>query len=117
MGDVPFGLLAYHLLSEIVVCEKAAVVVRYTNDYLYCFVWSSYSYMEHIVSKWDEMGVLKRVLEKKLIFIETKVKCMIKFGGFHGIFFMRGCYVLHPSLFLSLLINWTIGGEFDKECW
>lgn len=26
-----------------------------------------------IVSKWDELGVLKRVLEKKLIFIETKV--------------------------------------------
>lgn len=34
----------------------------------------SYSYMEHIVSKWDELGVLKRVLEKKLIFIETKVR-------------------------------------------
>lgn len=33
----------------------------------------SYSYMEMIVSKWDELGVLKRVLEKKLIFIETKV--------------------------------------------
>lgn len=73
----------------------------------YCFVWSSYSYMEHIVSKWDEMGVLKRVLEKKLIFIETKVKCMIRVGGFHGIFLMRGCYVFHPSLFMSLYQTWT----------
>lgn len=37
------------------------------------FLILSYSYMEMIVSKWDELGVLKRVLEKKLIFIETKV--------------------------------------------
>lgn len=33
--------------------------------------------MEMIVSKWDELGVLKRVLEKKLIFIETKVTALL----------------------------------------
>lgn len=46
--------------------SRGVKLVVKTND-------NSYSYMEHIVSKWDELGVLKRVLEKKLIFIETKV--------------------------------------------
>jgi len=33
---------------------------------------TSYAYMEDIVSQWDTMGVLKDVLSHKLIFIETK---------------------------------------------
>lgn len=61
-----------------------------------CFVWSSYSYMEHIVSKWDEMGVLKRVLEKKLIFIETKVNVLSSLG-FPWYFFNAGV-LCFPSL-------------------
>lgn len=33
---------------------------------------TSYRYMEHIVLKWDEMDILSRVKENKLIYIETK---------------------------------------------
>ncbi len=33
---------------------------------------TSYRYMEHIVLKWDEMGILQKVKENKLIYIETK---------------------------------------------
>jgi hypothetical protein len=33
----------------------------------------SYSYMDHIVSRWHDMGVLQEVMKHKLIFIETQV--------------------------------------------
>lgn len=32
----------------------------------------SYLYMESIIMKWDEMGVLQRILENKLLLIETR---------------------------------------------
>ena len=40
-------------------------------DGMVCF-FTSYKYMEHVVVKWNEMGILQKVLENKLIFIETK---------------------------------------------
>ena len=40
-------------------------------DGIVCF-FTSYKYMEHIIIKWDEMGILQKVRENKLIFIETK---------------------------------------------
>lgn len=92
--------------------EKAAFFPRYTNDSIticrHCLVWGSYSYMEHIVSKWDEMGVLKRVLEKKLIFIETKV---IKSLGFPMYFFNAGVLCFPP---LPIYVDWLIGGLLMK---
>lgn len=36
-----------------------------------CF-FTSYKYMEEIVTAWDEMKILEKVLDHKLIFIETK---------------------------------------------
>ena len=39
-------------------------------DGMVCF-FTSYKYMEHILIKWSEMGVLSQILENKLIFIET----------------------------------------------
>ena len=40
-------------------------------DGIVCF-FTSYKYMEHIIIKWDEMGILQKVRESKLIYIETK---------------------------------------------
>ena len=40
-------------------------------DGMVCF-FTSYKYMEHVILKWNEMGILQKVLENKLIFIETK---------------------------------------------
>lgn len=33
---------------------------------------TAYAFMESIVAKWNEMGILKELLQHKLIFIETK---------------------------------------------
>jgi DNA excision repair protein ERCC-2 len=40
-------------------------------DGIVCF-FTSYRYMEHIIIKWDEMKLLERIRENKLIYIETK---------------------------------------------
>lgn len=32
----------------------------------------SYRYMENIICRWDEMGIMQKILENKLIYIETK---------------------------------------------
>jgi len=40
-------------------------------DGIVCF-FTSYKYMEHIIIKWDEMGILPKIGENKLIYIETK---------------------------------------------
>ncbi|KAG2991387.1 hypothetical protein JG687_00015490 [Phytophthora cactorum] len=42
-----------------------------TPDGMVCF-FPSYLYMEKIIGQWDSLGVLKRVLSSKLLFIETK---------------------------------------------
>lgn len=42
-----------------------------TPDGMVCF-FPSYMYMEKIIGQWDSLGVLKRVLNSKLLFIETK---------------------------------------------
>lgn len=43
-----------------------------TPDGICCF-FTSYSYMEYILNQWDKMKILSKVLQHKLIFIETKV--------------------------------------------
>ena len=39
-------------------------------DGIVCF-FVSYSYMDQIVSKWNEMGILQELMAQKLVFIET----------------------------------------------
>ncbi|EFA78488.1 transcription factor IIH component [Heterostelium album PN500] len=46
--------------------EMSAIV----PDGIICF-FTSYSYMEQIVSVWNEMGLLNNILNNKLIFVET----------------------------------------------
>ncbi len=40
-------------------------------DGIVCF-FTSYRYMEHIIIKWEEMKILEKIRENKLIYIETK---------------------------------------------
>lgn len=40
-------------------------------DGIVCF-FTSYRYMEHMILKWDEMKILEKIRENKLIYIETK---------------------------------------------
>lgn len=49
--------------------ELAAVV----PDGLVVF-FVSYSYMDYVISKWHEMGVLDELMQHKLIFVETQVR-------------------------------------------
>ena len=37
-----------------------------------CVFFPSYAFMEDVVAKWNEEGILKRVLMHKLVFFETK---------------------------------------------
>jgi DNA excision repair protein ERCC-2 len=41
---------------------------------------TSYSYMESLISEWDAMGILRELTKSKLVFIETKV-CRDKGGS------------------------------------
>ncbi|CAM9725934.1 unnamed protein product, partial [Hapterophycus canaliculatus] len=79
----------------------------------FAFVPLSYSYMEMIVSKWDELGVLKRVLEKKLIFIETKdvVETTLALDNFK-----RACDCGRGAVFLSVARGKVAEGiDFDRH--
>ena len=46
-------------------------MISVVPDGVVCF-FTSYGHMESIVAMWHEQGVLKKVLKKKLLFIETK---------------------------------------------
>eukprot|EP00903_Cladosiphon_okamuranus_P005999 g5919.t1 len=81
-------------------------------DGVVCF-FTSYSYMEMIISKWDELGVLKRVLEKKLIFIETKdvVETTLALDNFK-----RACDCGRGAIFLSVARGKVAEGiDFDRH--
>jgi len=46
-------------------------LVQVVPDGMVCF-FTSYRYMEQIIEKWYETGVIARILQHKLVFIETK---------------------------------------------
>ena len=60
---------------------------------------TSYSYMELIISEWDAMGVLRSVSKHKLIFIETKdvVETTLALDNYR-----RACDSGRGALFLSI---------------
>ncbi|CAM9937713.1 unnamed protein product [Ascophyllum nodosum] len=98
-----------------VVRNYGALLIEFASivpDGIVCF-FTSYSYMEHIVSKWDELGVLKRVLEKKLIFIETKdvVETTLALDNFK-----RACDCGRGAVFLSVARGKVAEGiDFDRH--
>jgi DNA excision repair protein ERCC-2 len=46
-------------------------IVRTCPDGICCF-FTSYQYMEHVVTKWDEMRIIQQIADHKLIYLETK---------------------------------------------
>ena len=46
-------------------------VVSTVPDGVCCF-FTSYSYMEQVVNHWDQMRIMQRCMEHKLIYLETK---------------------------------------------
>ena len=83
-----------------------------TPDGMVCF-FTSYRYMESVVSKWDEMGVLKKVLEHKLLFIETKdiVETTLALDNFK-----RACDCGRGAVFFSVARGKIAEGiDFDRH--
>lgn len=78
-----------NILVELCSCIPDGVVAFFT----------SYSYMESIVSEWDAMGVLRSVSKHKLIFIETKdvVETTLALDNYR-----RACDSGRGALFLSI---------------
>jgi len=74
---------------------------------------TSYQYMEQTVAKWDETGVLRRLLAHKLLFIETKdvVETTLALENFR-----RACDCGRGAVFLSIARGKVAEGiDFDRH--
>jgi len=81
-------------------------------DGIVCF-FTSYMYMEKIVQEWDKLKILQRILEKKLLFIETKdvVETTLALNNFK-----RACDVGRGAIFLSVARGKVAEGiDFDRH--
>ena len=60
---------------------------------------TSYSYMESIISEWDGMGIMRQLTKSKLVFIETKdvVETTLALENFR-----RACDSGRGAIFLSV---------------
>ncbi|OQR94777.1 TFIIH basal transcription factor complex helicase subunit [Achlya hypogyna] len=88
--------------------EMAACV----PDGMVCF-FPSYMYMENIIAQWDVLGVLKKVLAHKLIFIETKdiVETTLALDNFK-----RACDIGRGAVFFSVARGKVAEGiDFDRH--
>lgn len=60
---------------------------------------TSYSYMESLISEWDSMGILRELTKSKLVFIETKdvVETTLALDNYR-----RACDCGRGAVFLSV---------------
>tara|TARA_B110000977_G_scaffold191665_1_gene264113 strand:- start:841 stop:3186 length:2346 start_codon:yes stop_codon:yes gene_type:complete len=73
----------------------------------------SYSYMEQIVSKWHETGVLQQVMQHKLVFIETQdvVETSLALDNYR-----KACNCGRGAVFLSVARGKVAEGiDFDRH--
>ena len=74
---------------------------------------TSYSYMENIISDWDGMGILRQLTKSKLVFIETKdvVETTLALDNFR-----RACDSGRGAVFLSVARGKVSEGiNFDRH--
>lgn len=91
------------LLLELAAC---------TPDGMVCF-FPSYLYMEKIIGQWDSLGVLKRVMQSKLLFIETKdiVETTLALDNYK-----KACDCGRGAIFLSVARGKVAEGiDFDRH--
>lgn len=87
-------------------------VATHVPDGVVCF-FTSYSYMERVVQEWERAGILRQVLERKLIFIETKdvVETTLALDNFR-----RACDSGRGAVFLSVARGKVAEGiDFDRH--
>nr|PIL96677.1 DNA excision repair helicase [Toxoplasma gondii COUG] len=85
---------------------------KHVPDGLVCF-FTSYSYMESVLSSWYHSGVLAQVLDYKLIFIETK-DVVATTLALHN--FRRACECGRGAVFFSIARGKVAEGiDFDRH--
>jgi DNA excision repair protein ERCC-2 len=87
-------------------------LVKVVPDGMVCF-FTSYRYMEHVVEKWYETGVIARVLKHKLVFVETPdvVATTYALG-----LFRQACDSGQGAVFLSVARGKVAEGiDFDRH--
>jgi DNA excision repair protein ERCC-2 len=73
----------------------------------------SYLYMDHVVARWDEMGILDELMQHKLVFIETQdvVETTLALDNFR-----RACDCGRGAVFLSVARGKVSEGiDFDQH--
>ena len=81
-------------------------------DGVVCF-FTSYSYMEEIVTEWSKLGILNNIMKNKLIFIETKdiVETSLALDSFK-----KACDCGRGAIFLSVARGKVAEGiDFDRH--
>ena len=74
---------------------------------------TSYSYMESLISEWDAMGILRELTKSKLVFIETKdvVETTLALDNYR-----RACDCGRGAVFLSVARGKVSEGiNFDRH--
>jgi DNA excision repair protein ERCC-2 len=81
-------------------------------DGMVCF-FVSYSYMDNIVSQWNDMGILQELMQYKLVFIETQdvVETSLALDNFR-----KACNQGRGAVFLSVARGKVAEGiDFDRH--
>lgn len=81
-------------------------------DGIVCF-FTSYAFMEEIVSEWSRMRILERIIEKKLLFIETRdiVETSLALDSYK-----KACDCGRGAIFLSVARGKVAEGiDFDRH--
>lgn len=87
-------------------------VVASVPDGVCCF-FTSYQYMEYVISVWDKMNILSQVMEHKLIYLETKdvVETTLALENYR-----RACDCGRGAVFFSIARGKVAEGiDFDRH--
>jgi hypothetical protein len=87
-------------------------VAANTPDGICCF-FTSYSYMEYVINEWDKSRILQRVMDHKLLYLETKdvVETTLALDNFK-----RACDCGRGAVFLSVARGKVAEGiDFDRH--
>jgi DNA excision repair protein ERCC-2 len=87
-------------------------VAKTVPDGIVCF-FTSYEYLENVVAEWHQLQILNRVLDHKLLFIETKdiVETTLALDNFR-----RACDCGRGAIFLSIARGKVSEGiDFDRH--
>lgn len=74
---------------------------------------TSYTYMEQVVCKWHEMGIVQRLFERKLVFVETpdSVECALALDRYR-----KACDAGRGAVFLCVARGKVAEGiDFDRH--